>query len=438
MGNAIYERPEELLRSLVRFDTTNPPGDESACVDYIRGLLDEAGLEAAVHGKSQKRTNVVARLRGAGAAPPLLMYGHVDVVTTANQNWSVDPFEGVISDGFVWGRGTLDMKGGIAMMLSALLRAKAEGLTPAGDVVFAALSDEEAGGEYGAGFLADNHPEHFKGVRYAIGEFGGFPMYYAGKRFYAIQVSEKQVCWMRAILRGPGGHASLPARGGTMAKLAEFVQRLNDKRLPVHIDPVVRRMLETMASELSGPERDELNGLLDPRTADATLDDMGPRGLMLDAMLHNVVNPSVVRGGDKINVLPSEVILEMDGRTLPGFGPEDMKSELRGVVGDMAEIELIRYDPGPSAADMGLFDTLAGILLRADPEGVAVPLLLMGCTDARFFAKLGIQSYGFIPMNLPADFDFLRFVHAADERIPVECLHFGSNAVYELLRSYRG
>jgi acetylornithine deacetylase/succinyl-diaminopimelate desuccinylase-like protein len=438
MGNAVYERPEELLRSLVRFNTTNPPGNEAPCVDYIRGVLDEAGLETEVLGKSPDRTNVVARLKGAAAAPPLLMYGHVDVVTTANQDWSVDPFEGVISDGFVWGRGTLDMKGGIAMMLSALLRAKAEGLTPAGDVVFAALSDEEAGGEYGAGFLAESHPGHFKGARYAIGEFGGFPMYYAGKRFYAIQVSEKQVCWLRAVLRGPGGHASLPARGGTMAKLAEFVGKLNERRLPVHIDPVVGKMLEIMAAELSGPERDELNGLLNPETTDATLDAMGPRGLMLDAMLHNVVNPSVVRGGDKINVLPSEIVLEMDGRTLPGFGPEEMISEVRGVVGDLAEIELIRHDPGPSAADMGLFDALAGILLKADPEGVAVPLLLMGCTDARYFAGLGIQSYGFIPMNLPAGFDFLRLVHAADERIPVECLHFGAGAIYELLRSYRG
>jgi acetylornithine deacetylase/succinyl-diaminopimelate desuccinylase-like protein len=328
------------------------------------------------------------------------------------------------------------MKGGVAMMLSAILRGKAEGLKPAGDVVFLALSDEEAGGEFGAKYMAENHAEHFKGIKYAIGEFGGFPLYFGGKKFYAIQVTERQICWLKATVRGPGGHGALPKRGGTMAKLAEFLKRLNENRLPVHFDPVVRQMLETIAGETPPPEKVRFERLLDSSTADAALDEMGESGILLDAMLHNTVNPNIIRGGGKINVVPSEVTLEVDGRLLPGFTPDDMMAELKEVAGDLAEYEVISYDEGPSAADMGLFDTLAEVLKDADPAGAVVPLLQVGCTDARFFAELGIQSYGFLPMNLPEDFNFLHTVHAADERIPVDSLRFGANAVYELLRRY--
>lgn len=436
MKTAIHERPAELLQELVKFDTTNPPGNEAACIEHMRKLLENADLESHVFAKSPERPCLISRLKGEGKAPPLLMYGHLDVVTTVNQSWSVDPFEGRISNGFVWGRGTLDMKGGIVMMLCALLRAKSEGSRPAGDVVFAALSDEEAGGEYGAEFLTRNHPEHFKGIRYAIGEFGGFPMYWSGKRFYAIQVTEKEVCWLKATVRGPGGHGSLPTRGGTMATLSELLGKLDKNRLPVHITPVVKQMLDTMASSVKGAEGDLLTRLRNPETTDAALDEIGERGAMLDAMTHNVVNTTVIRGGEKINVVPSEITLGLDGRLLPGYTPDDMLSELRDLAGDLAEFEVARHDPGPSEIDMGLFDTLADILQTADPGGLAVPLLLMGCTDARFFADLGIQSYGFTPMNLPEDFNFLKYVHAADERIPIESLQFGADAIYELVRRH--
>jgi acetylornithine deacetylase/succinyl-diaminopimelate desuccinylase-like protein len=435
-NSAAGHGPVELLQNLIRFDTTNPPGDEAKCVDYIKTVLEGAGFETFLAGKVPNRTNLVTRLKGNGEAPPLMMYGHLDVVTTANQKWSVDPFEGVLAGDYVWGRGALDMKGGVAMMLAALLRAKSEGMKAAGDIVFVALSDEEAGGEYGAKFLAERHPEHFQGIRYAIGEFGGFPLYFGGKKFYAIQVTEKQICWLKATVKGPGGHGALPKRGGTMARLAEFLKRLNENRLPVHIDPVVRQMLETVAAEATPPANEEFARLLDPKTTDSTLDNMGESGLMLDAMLHNTVNPNIIRGGGKINVIPSEVALEVDGRLLPGFTPENMIAELRDIIGDLAEFELISHDKGPPAADMGLFETLAEVIQDADPEGMAVPLLQVGCTDARFFAELGIQSYGFLPMNLPADFDFLHTVHAADERIPVDSLLFGTDAVYDLIRRY--
>lgn len=434
--SALKHGPVELLQHLIQFDTTNPPGDEAECVEYIRSVLEAAGIDTYVAGKVPERTNLVARLKGRGDAPPLMMYGHVDVVTTANQNWSVAPFEGKVSGGFVWGRGALDMKGGVAMMLSAMLRAKSDGLKPAGDLVFVALSDEEAGGTYGAQYMTETCPEHFQGIRYAIGEFGGFPLYFGGKKFYAIQVTEKQICWLKALVKGPGGHGALPRRGGTMAKLAEFLKRINENRLPVHLGPVVRKMLQIIAAETPPEAGDYFSRLLDPNTADTALDKMGESGLMLDAMLHNTVNPNIVRGGAKINVVPSEVYLEVDGRLLPGYEPADLIAELREITGDLAEYELISYDKGPPEADMGLFDTLAGVLKDADPGGTPVPLLQVGCTDARFFSELGIQSYGFLPLNLPPEFDFLRTVHAADERIPVESLSFGAEAVYELIRRY--
>ncbi|MEJ2758857.1 MAG: M20/M25/M40 family metallo-hydrolase [Anaerolineales bacterium] len=163
----------EILQQLIRFDTTNPPGNEKACVSYIQQMLEDAGIETQIYAKDENRPNLVAKLPGKGDAPPLLMYGHVDVVTTADQKWTYPPFEGVIADGFIWGRGALDMKGGVAMMLAAMIKAKSEELTPAGDVIFMVLSDEEVGGEYGAAYMVEKHPDVFEGVKYALGEFGG-------------------------------------------------------------------------------------------------------------------------------------------------------------------------------------------------------------------------------------------------------------------------
>ena len=432
----IYQRPVELLQNLIRFDTTNPPGNEAQCVVYINNLLTGAGFETTVLTKDPNRPNLIARLKGRGAALPLLLYGHVDVVTTANQDWTHPPFDGKVVDGYVWGRGALDMKGGVAMMLAAFLRAKAEGLAPAGDVVLAILSDEEAGGDHGADYLIRNHAEQFEGIRYAIGEFGGFSMYIAGRKFYPIQVAEKQFFWTKATLRGPGGHGAFPARGGTMAKLAQLLQSLEQHRLPVHITPVARQMLESIAAAVPSPMNSVFVQLLDPALTDTVLDQLGEQGLMFDALLHNTVNATIVQGGEKINVIPSEIALSLDGRLLPGRTPDNMMAELRQVVGDDVELEPIRHDPGPAEPDMGLFDTLADIVRQADPDGIPMPLLLVATTDARLFSRLGIHTYGFLPMNLPEEFNFLQLIHAADERIPVESLDFGANAIYKALQRF--
>ena len=272
---SIYTRPAEILQKLIRFNTTNPPGEEAECIAYIRGMLTDAGIESTVLERTTKRPNLIARIQGAGKAPPLLLYGHVDVVTTENQKWEHAPFEGQLIDGFIWGRGALDMKGGVAMMLSAFLRANAEGLQPPGDIILAIVSDEEAGGDDGAKFLVEQHADLFKDVRHAIGEFGGFSLNVGKQRFYPIMIAEKQVCWMKATVRGRGGHGSIPVRDGAMTKLGRLLQRLNQSDLPVHITPPARMMFDAMAAQLSGVQKIVLGQLTNPRLANSVVKLMG-------------------------------------------------------------------------------------------------------------------------------------------------------------------
>ncbi len=435
-GSGIYQQPARLLQQLIRFNTTNPPGNEAACISYIRDLLAEVEVPTMLLARNPARPNLIARLPGQGRARPLLLEGHIDVVTTEHQVWQHPPFEGKEVDSYIWGRGALDMKGGVAMMLAAFLRAKAGGVALPGDVVLAMLCDEEAFSNDGAKYLVEQHPDVFQGIRYALGEFGGFSLYIGGRKFYPIGVAEKQVCWMKATVRGPAGHGSIPMRGGAMAKLGYLLHQLDVHRLPVHITPVARQMFETMSSTLPPSFSSVFSQLLDPvRTAQA-LDGLGTQGLLFDPLLHNTVNATIVRGGDKINVIPSEIVVELDGRLLPGYSPADMITELHPILGEEVELELLRYDPGPAEPDMGLFETLADILREAEPDGIPIPFLLSGVSDARFFSRLGIQTYGFIPMQLPEAFNFVQTIHAADERIPVEALEFGTNAIYTALQRF--
>ena len=434
MASDIYKRPAELLQRLIQFDTTNPPGNEKAIIAFINQLLTDAGIPTQILAKDPNRPNLIARLRGRGDASPLLLQGHVDVVTTEGQTWRHPPFEGTIIDNYIWGRGALDMKSGVTMMLAALLRAKAENLSLPGDIILVLLSDEEAGGNMGAKFLVEEHPDLFAGVKFAIGEFGGFTLHVNNRRFYPIQVAEKQICWTRAILRGPAGHGSMPIRGGAMAKLGDMLIKLNRQRLPVHITPIPRQMFQTMADELGGLSGFILHQLLNPRFTDKTLDLLGERGRLFDPMLHNTASPTILHGSDKINVIPSEVIVELDGRILPGQTPDDFIRELQHIVGPDVEFQVLRHDPGPPEPDMTWFSTLGNILRELDPEAIPLPLLQNGVTDARFFARLGIQTYGFLPMKLPPDFNFGATIHAADERIPIEALDFGTEAIFRAIQ----
>jgi acetylornithine deacetylase/succinyl-diaminopimelate desuccinylase-like protein len=425
--------PVELLQQLIRFDTTNPPGNEAGCIEYLRGLLEDAGCEVELYAKDPARPNLVSRLQGNGSRTPLLLQGHVDVVTTSGQNWTRPPFGGELVDGYVWGRGALDMKGGVAMMVSAFLRAAREQTQLPGDVILTVLADEENGGDFGAKFLVEDHAHLFDGVQWSLGEFGGFTLEFGGRRLYPIQVAEKQICWLKARVPGRAGHGAIVQRGGTMSRLGKFLRDLDRKRTPVHVTPPARAMIEGIANAVARPQRELLLALLKPRLTDRLLPLLGERSATMEPLLRNTVNATIVRAGEKVNVVPAFVDVELDARALPGFDPDDVLAEVQALVGDDVDLELVRYDPGPPEPRLAQFEALAGIIRELEPGAVPVPLLQAGVTDARFFAQLGIQNYGFLPLKLPGDFRFTTLIHAPDERVPAEAIEFGAEAVFRAL-----
>jgi len=435
--NSTYENPVKLLQNLIRFNTTNPPGNEEECIKYLNNILTDAGFETKILAKNPKRPNLITHLTGQGKTTPILLYGHVDVVTVENQIWKYPPFEGKITEGYLWGRGTLDMKGGVAMMVSALLRAKAENLTPPGDIVLAIVCDEEQGSEYGAKYLIENHSNLFKGIRYAIGEFGGFTFYIGKKKFYPIMVSEKHVCYIKVIVRGPSGHGALPIHGGAAAKLGAILNNLDKHSMPVHIPEILKLQLNTMASNLSFPSNLFMRLLKIPIFTNKVLKLFGAKGDAFDPLLHNTVNVMSIHGGEQIYGIPSKIEIILAATLLPGYNADDIIAELKKIIGDEFEYEVLYFVSVPHKIDMGLFDTLKDILYKTDPEGVALPILMSGVTDGRFFSKLGIQTYGFIPMSLPEEVNFIQLFHNANERIPVEAIEFGADSIYELFQCFK-
>jgi acetylornithine deacetylase/succinyl-diaminopimelate desuccinylase-like protein len=428
--------PVELLRRLIRFDTTNPPGAEAAAVAHVEEILRGAGLQTRLLESVPGRPNLVARLPGRGVAPPLLLQAHVDVVPADPAGWTHPPFEATLADGYVWGRGALDMKSGLAMMVTALVRAVAAGATPPGDVVLAVLADEEGGGTHGARFLVDRHPELFAGVRYALGEFGGFTLDLAGRRFAPIQVSEKQICQVVATVRGPGGHGSLAVGGDVPTRLAGLLSRLDRPRLPVHLTPVVATMLDAIEAETGGAASRVVGLLRNPRLTDPLIRAAGETGRTLMPLFRHTATPNIVRAGESWNVRPTSATVQIDGRVLPGYGPEDLLGELRRLLGDDVELEVVRFDPVPAGVDYGLFDVLSAALRDQAPDLRPIPLLMPASTDGRNFSRLGIQSYGFTPMTLPKRMAFARLIHAADERIPVAAVEFGTRCIGHVLERF--
>lgn len=437
-SDSTYPDPVALTQRLVQFDTTNPPGNEEPCIQYIKSLLDDAGIPTQVFAKAPGRPNLIARLAGDGSALPLLLQGHIDVVPADRALWQQSPFAGELVDGYLWGRGSLDMKGGIAMMLHAMLRAKADGLTPAGDIVLALVCDEESGGDHGARFLVEEHADQFQGIRYAIGEFGGFSFNLGKRRFYPIMVAEKQVCHIRVTFTGRGGHASLTQQDNPMASLGVFLARVQSRKLPVHVTPEARLMFQAIGKHLSPTARVGISALLNSRLTALMLRLMGDKGRTFAPLFRNTVNPTMVRGGEQINVVPGEVSIDLDGRLLPNFTPDQLVAELAVIAGDVAKVEyeVLSHDAGPKKPDMGLFHTLSDVLQESDPTGIPVPMLMPAATDGRLFARIGIQTYGFLPMLLPESMDFDSGIHGPDERVPVDAINFGAGVIYRLLERY--
>ena len=434
MNVSTAPNPVELLQALVRFDTTNPPGDEAEAIRYVAGLLRGADLPVGVVGRNDRRLNLVARLKGRGEAPPLMLEAHIDVVSTEDQTWTHPPFSGEIADGMVWGRGTLDDKGAVAVMTSAVLRAHAEGYRPPGDVLLVIVADEEVGGAYGAQYLVEEHAERFADVRYAIGEGGGYAVHTGDQKFYPIMVAEKHICTVRVLIRGKSGHGAIPVRGETMAKLSDVLRTLDRRRAPVHVTPVTRQMLDVIAGALPFPQGAVIGALRHPLLTDMLLDLLGDQGKQLNPLLHNTFSPTMVRGGNKINIIPGEITLDLDGRLLPGYDRDDALRELRGLLGDEVGLEVLHYDSDTPAADLDRYETLADLMRESDPAGTPMPFMVAGGTDARHFAKLGIQMYGFVPFDLPEG--LLDTIHAADERLPVAAVEQGTDIMFRLLKRF--
>ncbi len=431
--------PVLALEQLIKLDTTNPPGNEAGAIGLIQRLLKDAGVETVLLSKDSSRPNLIARLEGSGDASPFLMQGHVDVVPTSDQVWDHDPFGGEIVEGFMWGRGTLDMKGAVVMMVHAFLRLAASDKKPAGDVILAILSDEEDGGFYGARFLVEEHPSLFDGVEYCIGEFGGFPLPLGGTRFYPIQVAERLSIRFELTIRAEGGHGSLPRRGAAMGQLGKLLTVLDRKRMPVHVVPATRLMVESMIEHSTGATRRALQMLLNRRTAEAALRLLPGQLGLLEPVFRNTVSPTIVSGGDKHNVIPAAVSVTLDGRMLPGSSPEEMAAELRRIAGPNVEIDYtVDGKVGPPQPNLALLPLLADVIRQHDPEAVPIPFLLPATTDGRWFSELGIQPYGFTPLLLPDGFEFQKVVHAANERVPVSAIGAGAEMVFDLLRRYPG
>ncbi|MHB8574739.1 MAG: M20/M25/M40 family metallo-hydrolase [Dehalococcoidia bacterium] len=427
----VQDEAVRLLQQLLRIDTTNPPGNELAAAEMLAELLAREGLEPRVLAPEPGRASVVARLAGRGERGPLLLQGHTDVVPADPDEWTRPPFSGDLADGCIWGRGALDMKGTVIMQLLAVLLAKRLGIRPRGDVIFCAVADEEAGGFKGAGWLVDEHPELVR-AELAIGEVGGFTLFMGGERFYPIQVTEKVGCQVRLRMSGASGHGSQPIRDGAMAKTGRVLEALTRRRLPTHLTPIAEQFIRGLA--VAAPQ---LLALLDPNRTDGALAELGEGAGMFEAIISNTAVPTVVHGGSKTNVIPGSVEITLDGRLLPGQTEAGFLAELKAIVGEDAEVIGVRHTPSHTEAPAtGYFDELAGIITEREPGARVLPSLLSGITDARHFARLGTVCYGFAPVQLRPDMPFWTLFHGADERIPVEGLQFGLQALFSAVERY--
>lgn len=428
--------PIVFLQQLIRFNTTNPPGDEKACIYYIKEVLAANGLSSTIYSKDSNRPNLISVIKGSGEKKPLLFYGHVDVVPANEKDWSQPPFEGKIEDGLLYGRGTLDMKGGVTMLVATFIKMSKQALNH--DLVLAIVSDEEVAGEYGAQYLVENHPVIFDGIQHAIGEFGGFTINLNGKKTYLIQVAEKQVCWLQLKIQGTGGHASIPFKNGVLYDLANILLKLNKHEFPLKESPLARRIFNKLAS-IVDYQNGSGNNWSNPEDLQPFLTILGANSPLFSCMLSNTVNVTKVNCGIKTNVIPREVIIEMDGRLLPGQKPENLIEELSTYLGIKKEqFSVIKYAENPQeSVDWALYKQLKATLQEMEDDAPVSPILIGGSTDARHFAKLGIQTYGFLPMNLPLDFPVFNKIHGVDEYIPIYCLDFGIRALEIFLQKYQ-
>jgi acetylornithine deacetylase/succinyl-diaminopimelate desuccinylase-like protein len=450
----------ETLRELIRIPSVNPvptdaPDGETRAARWIAAALADAGLPPEVLELVPGRGSVFARLRGDGTGgDPLLLLSHLDVVPAAAELWTHGPFDGDVADGYVWGRGAVDMKNLLAMELTVVrmlaAEARAAGRDPAADpipgltrdILFASTADEEAGGLNGIGWVVQERPELLRAAA-AINESGAVATTFGGRRFYPIGVAEKGYAVYRLTVRGAWGHGSMPRDDNAVVRAATAVTRLAAQGGPRPTE-VMRTFLIGVADQLEGEPARLLRALAseDPRMGEAALDaicDPMP-ARVVRALLRDTVSPNIVNAGIKYNVIPGEATIELDCRLLPGTTEEDMRETVIGRLGDLAahvEVDLVIHAPPVAAAvEADLYRLLASTVVDHDPDGIPLPFMVPFATDAKHMAALDVPTYGFSPLLLDPDERFLERFHGVDERVGVEALRWGLPVLYDVVRRF--
>jgi acetylornithine deacetylase/succinyl-diaminopimelate desuccinylase-like protein len=430
-----------LVSALIQFDTSNTgeletTKGEAECAHWVAEQLREVGyspeyLESGAPG----RGNVFIRLPGSDPKRgALLIHGHLDVVPAVAADWSVHPFSGAVSDGYVWGRGAVDMKDMCGMMLAVARHLKRAAIVPPRDLVFAFVADEESGGKYGAHWLVGNRPDLFAGVSEAVGEVGGFsvtvPRRDGGeRRLYLIETAEKGLLWMRLTAQGRAGHGSMIHDGNAVTAIASAVARIGNHQFPLAITDSVAEFLTAVAEE-TGYSFDTASPDLEGAIAK-----LGPIARIVSATLRDTANPTMLTAGYKANVIPATAEAVIDCRVLPGRRAA-FEREIDELIGpDITREWITELDSYETTFDGDLVDSMNAALLAADPEARTVPYMLSGGTDAKAFANLGIRCFGFIPLRLPPELDFAALFHGVDERVPVDSLRFGTRVLEHFLRN---
>jgi acetylornithine deacetylase/succinyl-diaminopimelate desuccinylase-like protein len=424
-----------LASDLIRIDSTNT-GDpdtlvgERAAAEYVAGKLSEVGFETTyIESGAPGRGNVIARL--AGADPQrgaLLVHGHLDVVPADPSEWSVHPFSGAVQDGYLWGRGAVDMKDMLAMTIAVARRFRRDGVIPPRDLVFAFLADEEAGGLYGSHWLVEHRPDLFEGCTEAVSEVGGFSLTVReGRRLYLIETAEKGLAWMRLRARARAGHGSMVHEDNAVTALCEAVARLGNHRFPLVMTDTVQEFLTAVGEEtgldFSG---DDLEGAVAK---------LGGIARIVGATLRDTANPTMLDAGYKANVIPSTAEAVVDCRVLPGRQAafEREVDELLGP--DITREWVINLPPVQTTFDGDLVAAMDAAIRQEDPGARTIPYMLSGGTDAKSFSQLGMRCFGFAPLRLPPDLDFAALFHGVDERVPIDGLTFGTRVLDRFLQS---
>lgn len=420
----------EICRDLIRIPSVNygdGRGDEAEVSRYVQRKLQEVGISAEIFESAPNRCNVIANIPGSDRSlPGLVMNGHLDVVPASAEDWTVDPFSADVKDGCIWGRGAVDMKDMDAMMLGIFRLWARHNFRPRRSIVLAFFADEEAGGIFGSRWMVENHPEIFSRCSEAVSEVGGFSVTLRNsKRVYLIETSQKGIEWLNLTAKGVAGHGSLLNENNAVTRISKAVTEIGEYRWPQRLTRTNKKLFQKI-SEITGIPYNEEN--LQP-----LLDQLGPAAKMIGATLRNTANPTMLNAGYKANVIPQTASAVIDGRTVPGFEPELIVT-LKEIIGEDIEINAIVSDiPLEAEFEVDLVDKMKAALYAEDPEGIAVPYVLSGGTDNKALARLGIKGYGFSPLKLPSEIDFMALFHGVDERIPIESLKFGARTLYKFL-----